>query len=157
MHRSLLGAVRLRGAGPRPATRRARRASSRAVGGDDDGDASQVRGAGRGVGGAARDDGEVGVSDDDVGGDDGNAGGRGGGGGDARRSGVAAVRDDDVDGDWRDDNESVSRGGTPAPLSARGGATPGGGAAGSEASEASERAGTSGTSGEATGDDRQQS
>ena len=51
----------------------------------------------------------------------------------------------------------MSRGGTPAPLSARGGATPGGGAAGSEASEASERAGTSGTSGEATGDDRQQS
>ena len=84
------------------------------------------------------------MSDDDVGGDDGNAGGRGGGGGDARRSGVAAVRDDDVDGDWRDDNESVSRGGTPAPLSARGGATPGGGAAGSEASETSERAGASG-------------
>ena len=37
------------------------------MGDDDDGDASQVRGAGRGVGGAARDDGGVGVSDDDVG------------------------------------------------------------------------------------------
>ena len=128
-------------------------ASGEAIGDDDDGDASQVRGAGRGVGGAARDDGEVGVSDDDVGGDDGDAGGRGGGGGDARRSGVAAVRDADVGGDGCDDNESVSRGGTPAPLSDGSGATPGGGAAGSEASEASERAGTSGTSGEATGDD----
>ena len=67
---------------------------------------------------------------------------------------MAAVRDDDVGGDGCDDNESVSRGGTPAPLSDGSGATPGGGAAaGSEASEASERAGTSGTSGEATGDD----
>ena len=68
-------------------------ASGEATGGDDDGDASQVRGAGRGVGGAARDDGEVGVSDDDVGGDEGgrDAGGRGGGGGDAGRGGVATV------------------------------------------------------------------
>ena len=75
----------------------------------------------------------------------------------AATRGVATVRDDDVGGDGRDDNyESVSRGGTPAPLSDGSGATPGGGAAGggaSEASEASERAGTSGTSGEATGDD----
>ena len=66
---------------------------------------------------------------------------------------MAAVRDDDVGGDGRDDNESVSRGGTPAPLSDGCGATPGGGAAGSEASEASERAGASGTRDETTGDD----
>ena len=65
-------------------------ASGEAIGDDDDGDASQVRDAGRGVGGAARDDGEVGVSDDDVGGDDGDAGGRGGGG--AATRGVAAWR-----------------------------------------------------------------
>ena len=59
-------------------------------------------------------------------------------------------------GDGRDDDESVSRGGTPAPLSDGSGATPGGGAAGggaSEASEASERAGASGASDETTGDD----
>jgi hypothetical protein len=72
------------------------------------------------------------VSDDDVGGDDGDAGGRGGGGGDAGCIGVATVRDDDVGGDGRDDNESVRRGGTPAPLSAGSGATPGGGAAGGD-------------------------
>ena len=47
----------------------------------------------------------------------------------------------------------MSRGGTPAPLSAGSGATPGGGAASSEVREASERAGTSGTRDEATGDD----
>jgi hypothetical protein len=93
------------------------------------------------------------VSDDDVDGDDGDAGGRGGGGGDARRSGVATVRYADVGGDERDDDESVSRGGTPAPLSDGSGATPGGGAAGSEASETSERAGASGTRDDATGDD----
>ena len=58
-----------------------------------------------------------------------------------------------MDGDGCDDNESVSRGGTPAPLSDGSGATPGGGAAGSEASETSERAGTSGTRDETTGDD----
>ena len=57
------------------------------------------------------------MSDDDVGGDDGDAGGRGGGGGDAGRGGVATVRDDDVGGDGRDDDDSVSRGGTPVPLS----------------------------------------
>ena len=74
------------------------------------------------------------MSDDDVGGDDGDAGGRGGGG-DAGRGGVAKVRDDDVGGDGRDDDESVSRGGMPSPLSDGSGATPGGGAAGSEASE----------------------
>jgi hypothetical protein len=63
------------------------------------------------------------------------------------------VRDDDVGGDGRDDDESVSRGGTPtAPLSDGSGATPGDGAAGSEASEASERAGASGTRDETTGD-----
>ena len=65
----------------------------------------------------ARDDGEVGVSDDDVSGDGGDAGGRGGGGGDARRSGVATMRGDDVGGGGRDDGDSVSRGGTPVPLS----------------------------------------
>ena len=69
------------------------------------------------------------------------------------RSDVAAVRDDDVGGDGRDDDESVSRGGTPVPLSDGSGATPGGGAAGSEASEASERAGASGARDETTGDD----
>ena len=52
------------------------------------------------------------------------------------------VRDDDVGGDGRDDDDSVSRGGTPVPLSDGSGATPRGGAAGGEASE---RAGTSGT------------
>ena len=52
---------------------------------------------------------------------------------------MAAVRDDDVGGDGRDDNESVSRGGTPAPLSDGSGATPGGGAAG-ERGERGERA-----------------
>ena len=56
-------------------------------------------------------------------------------------------------GGGRDDGDSVSRGGTPAPLSDGSGATPGGGAAGSEASEASERAGASGTRDETTGDD----
>ena len=66
---------------------------------------------------------------------------------------MATVRDDDVGGDGRDDDESVSRGGTPVPLSDGSGATPGGGAAGSEASETSERAGTSGTRDETTGDD----
>ena len=55
--------------------------------------------------------------------------------------------------DRREDGEGVSRGGTPAPLSAQSGATPGGGAAGSEVREASGRAGTSGTRDEATGDD----
>ena len=65
---------------------------------------------------------------------------------------MAAVRDDDVGGDGRDDNESVSRGGTPAPLSDGSGATPGGGVAGGGASEASERAGTSGTRDETTGE-----
>ena len=59
------------------------------------------------------------------------------------------VRDDDVGGDGRDDDDSVSRGGTPVPLSDGSGATPGGGAAGGEASE---RAGTSGTSDKTTGD-----
>ena len=59
---------------------------------------------------------------------------------------MAAVRGDDVGGGGRDDGDSVRRGGTPAvPLSDGSGATPGGGAAGSEASEASERAGASGT------------
>ena len=60
---------------PAPRRRRGGRAcadvsgtSGEAIGDDDGGDASQVRGAGRGVGGAARDDGEVGVSYDDVGG-----------------------------------------------------------------------------------------
>ena len=66
------------------------------------------------------------MSDDDVGGDNGNAGGRGGGGGDAGRGGVGTVRDDDVGGDGRDDDDSVSRGGTPVPLSDESGATPGG-------------------------------
>ena len=66
---------------------------------------------------------------------------------------MATVRDDDVGGDGRDDDESVSRGGTPRPLSDGSGATPGGGAASSEASEASERAGASGTRDETTGDD----
>jgi hypothetical protein len=80
------------------------------------------------------------VSDDDVGGDDGDAGGRGGGGGDARRSGVATVRDDDVGGDGRDDNESVSRGVTPAPLSAGSGATPGVRGAGPRAARRARRA-----------------
>ena len=61
--------------------------------------------------------------------------------------------DDDAGDDGRDDGEGVSRGGTPAPLSAGSGATPGGGAASSEVREASERAGTSGTRDEATGDD----
>ena len=55
--------------------------------------------------------------------------------------------------DGRDDGEGVSRGDTPAPLSAGSGAILGGGAAGSEAREASERASASGTSGEATGGD----
>ena len=65
---------------------------------------------------------------------------------------MAAVRDDDVGGDGCDDDESVSRGGTPAPLSDGSGATPGGGAASSEASEASERAGAGDeTTGEAAG------
>jgi hypothetical protein len=58
-----------------------------------------------------------------------------------------------VGGDGRDDDESVSRGGTPAPLSDGSGATLGGGAAGSEASEAGERAGTSGARDETPGDD----
>jgi hypothetical protein len=72
---------------------------------------------------------------------------------------VATVRDDDDGGDdGRDADESVSRGGTPAPLPGSG-ATPGGGAAGSEAGEGGEsgeaggRAGTSGTGDEETGDD----
>ena len=65
---------------------------------------------------------------------------------------MAAVRDDDVGGDGRDDDESVSRGGTPASLSDGSGANPGGGAAGSEASEASERAGASGARDETTVD-----
>ena len=65
---------------------------------------------------------------------------------------MATVGDDDVGGDGRDDNESVSRGGTPAPLSDGSGATPGGGAAGSEASETSERAGASGARDETTVD-----
>ena len=64
---------------------------------------------------------------------------------------MATVRDDDVGGDGRDDDESVSRGGTPVPLSDGSGATPGGGAAGSVASETSERAGASGASDETTG------
>ena len=61
-----------------------------------------------------------------------------------------------MDGDGRDDDDSVSRGGTPVPLSDGSGATPGGGAAGSEASEASEaseRASASGTRDETTGDE----
>ena len=66
---------------------------------------------------------------------------------------MATVRDDDVGGDGRDDDDSVSRGGTPVPLSDGSGATPGGGAAGSEASEASGRAGASGARDETTGDD----
>ena len=71
-----------------------------------------------------------------------------------RHSGAAAtVGDDDAGDDGRDDGEGVSRGGTHAPLSAGSGATPGGGAAGSEVREASERAGASGTRDEATGDD----
>ena len=60
---------------------------------------------------------------------------------------------DDAGDDRRDDGESMSCGGTPAPLSAGSGATPGGGDAGSEVREASERAGASGTRDEATGDD----
>ena len=55
-------------------------------------------------------------------------------------------------GDGRDDDESVSRGGTPVPLSDGSGATPGGGAAGSVASGASERAGVVGMRDEMTGD-----
>ena len=69
-----------------------------------------------------------------------------------RHSGAATVSGDGAGGDGRDDGEGVSRGGTPAPLSAGSGATPGGGAASSEVREASERAGTSGTRDEATGD-----
>ena len=45
---------------------------------------------------------------------------------------AATVGGDDAGGDGRDDGEGVSRGGTPAPLSAESGATSGGGAAGSE-------------------------
>ena len=56
-------------------------------------------------------------------------------------------------GDGRDDDDSVSRGGTPVPLSDGSGATPGGGAAGSEASEAGGRAGASGARDVITGDD----
>ena len=63
--------------------------------------------------------------------------------------GLTAVSGDDR----REDGEGVSRGGTPAPLSAGSGATPGGGAAGNEVREASGHAGASGTSDEATGGD----
>ena len=55
-------------------------------------------------------------------------------------------------GGGRDDDESVSRGGIPVPLSDGSGATPGGGAADSEASETSGRAGASGTRDETTVD-----
>ena len=51
---------------------------------------------------------------------------------------MAAVGDDDVGGDGRDDDESVSRGGTPAPLSDGSGATPGDG--GSRAARRARRA-----------------
>ena len=51
-------------------------ASGEAIGDYNEGDAGQVRGAGRGVGGAARDGGAVEVSDDDVGSDGGDAGER---------------------------------------------------------------------------------
>ena len=51
---------------------------------------------------------------------------------------MAAVGDDDVGGDGRDDDDSVSRGGTPAPLSDGSGATPGDG--GSRAARRARRA-----------------
>ena len=69
---------------------------------------------------------------------------------------MARLRCDDgatTGDDGHDDGEGVSRGGTPAPLSAGSGATLGGGAAGSEVREADERASASGTGGEATGGD----
>ena len=66
---------------------------------------------------------------------------------------MATLRDDDVGGDGRGDDESVSRGGTPAPRSDGSGATPGVGAAGGEASEASVCAGASETRDGATGGD----
>ena len=77
-----------------------------------------------------------------------------GGGDDEMGSGGAAatVGGDDAGDDGRDDGEGVSRGGTPAPLSAEGGATSGGGAAGSGVREASERAGASRARDEVVGD-----
>ena len=78
---------------------------------------------------------------DEVSGGGGDTGERGGGGGEVRHGGAAAaVGSDDAGDNRRDDGEGVSRGGTPAPLSAESGATPGGGAAGSEVREASEHA-----------------
>ena len=104
--------------------------------------------------GAARDGSTVELSGDDVGDDGSDTGERGGGDGEMRRGGAAAtVGGNDTGSDGRDDGEGVSRGGTPAPLSAESGVTSGGGAAGSEVREASERAGASGTSGEAIGGD----
>ena len=119
--------------------------------------------------GAARDDGVVEPSGDDVGGDGSDTGRRGGGdevsggGGDTGERGggdggvrhgsaAATVGSDDTGDGGRDDGEGASRGGTPAPLSARSGATLGGGTAGSEAGVADERAGASETRREVASD-----
>ena len=90
------------------------------------------------MGGAARDGGVIEPSGD----------------GGVRHGGAAAtVGSDDAGDDGRDDGDGVSRGGTPAPLSAGSGVTLGGRAAGSEMREASEHAGASGTGDEAAGGD----
>ena len=123
--------------------RRARLEGVHDDGGDDDDGDDDDGGARRDVDGAARDGGVVESGGDDVGGGGSDTGGRGGGdevsggGGDAGERGggdgevrhggaAAAVGGDDAGDNRRDDGEGVSRGGTPAPLSAGSGATLGG-------------------------------